>query len=70
LDVRINGARYREVIPNARTRKQADKAEFNFRQKLFEALFDPKQSQKEEAPLRSDFIDNHFLPWSRANKRS
>ena len=67
FDVRINGVRNRQVIPNARTRKQAEQAEIAFRQELFEARFNP---QPEEVPLLSDFIDEHFLPWSRANKRS
>jgi hypothetical protein len=67
FDVRINGVRNRQVIPNARTRKQAEQAEIAFRQELFEARFNP---QPEEVPLLSDFIDEHFLPWSRTNKRS
>jgi integrase len=67
FDVRINGVRNREVIPNARTRKQAEQAEIALRQELYEARFNPQQ---EEALLLSDFIDEHFLPWSRANKRS
>ena len=67
LDVSIDGDRRRKLIPNARTRKQAEQAEIVFRQELFEAKFNPQQ---EEAPLLPDFIDEHFLPWSRANKRS
>ncbi len=67
FDLRVNGARFREVIPNARTRKQAEQAELKFRQELYEARFN---TQIAEAPLLSDFIDQHFLPWSRANKRS
>lgn len=67
FDLRVNGVRFREVIPNARTRKQAEQAEMKFRQELYEARFN---TQLTEAPLLSDFIDQHFLPWSRANKRS
>jgi integrase len=67
LDLKIDGVRKRRVIPNARTRKQAEQAELVFRQELFAARFDPRI---EEPPLLSDFIDEHFLPWSRANKRS
>ena len=55
------------MIENARTRKQAEQAEIVFRQKQFEAKFD---TQKEEILPLPDFIDEHFLPWSRANKRS
>lgn len=67
LDIRVNGVRQRELIPNARTRKQAEQAEIVIRTECFEARFDPKPK---EIPLLSDFIDEHFLPWSRANKRS
>lgn len=67
LDVKINGRRHRVLIPNARTRKQAEQAEVVLRQELFETRFDP---QPKEIPLFSDFVDEHFLPWSRTNKRS
>ena len=67
FDIIMNGVRHRDLIPNARTKKQAEDAEIAFRQELFEARFKPKI---EDVPLLSDFIDEHFLPWSRANKRS
>jgi integrase len=67
FDIIMNGVRHRDLIPNARTKKQAEDAEIAFRQELFEARFKPKV---EDVPLLSDFIDEHFLPWSRDNKRS
>ncbi|HKX26996.1 MAG TPA: site-specific integrase [Blastocatellia bacterium] len=67
FDIRINGVRHRDLIPHARTKKQAEEAEIAFRQELYEARFKPKV---ENVPLLSDFIDEHFLPWSRANKKS
>jgi integrase len=66
LDVRVNGIRQRELIPQARTRKQAELAELKRRQELFEARFVPQG----ESFLLSDFIDEHYLPWAKTNKRS
>src|SRR5262245_21974907 len=66
LDVYLDGDRHRKMIPHARLEKQAKKAEIKLQQEMFDNRFNPQK----EAPLLSDFIDEHFLPWSRANKRS
>jgi integrase len=66
LDVYNNGNRQRKMIPHARLEKQAKQAEVKLRQEMFDNRFNPHQ----KPPLLSDFIDEHFLPWSRANKRS
>jgi hypothetical protein len=66
LDVYIDGNRRREMIPHARREKQAKKAEIKFQQELFDNRFNTQK----DVPLLSDFIDEHFLPWSRTNKRS
>ncbi|MEP7342253.1 MAG: site-specific integrase [Acidobacteriota bacterium] len=66
LDVYIEGDRQRKMIPHARLEKQAKQAEVKLQHELFENRFNPQK----EAPLLSEFIDEHFLPWSRTNKRS
>jgi integrase len=66
LDVYIDGNRRREMIPHARREKQAKKAEIKLQQELFDNRFNTQK----DVPLLSDFIDEHFLPWSRTNKRS
>jgi hypothetical protein len=66
MDVSIDGHRQRRVIPNARLEKQAKKAELKLQDTLFENQF----GTRKEVPLLADFIDEHFLPWARTNKRS
>lgn len=66
MDVYVDGNRQRQMIPNARLEKQAKKAEI----KLQDQLFENKFNTRKEVPFLTDFFDEHFLPWSRANKRS
>jgi len=66
LDAYNDGNRHRKMIPHARLKEQAKNAEVKLQQEMFDNRFNPQK----KAPLLSDFIDEHFLPWSRANKRS
>lgn len=65
-DFRIRKTRYREVIPEARTKAQAEQAEIKVRNRLFEGKYG---SQADTVTL-ADFVGNVYLPWARLNKKS
>jgi hypothetical protein len=65
-DFRLNGKRYRESIPEALTKRQAEQAEVQARLAIFEGKF----GRQRVAPTLSDFITKTYLPWAKANKRS
>jgi len=64
---RIRGRRFRGAIPEARTKWQAEQAELRIRQEVYERRFGST-----EAGTRKfcDSIDDMYLPWAKANKRS
>jgi len=64
--IKINGARQRGAIPEARTKYQAEQAEIRIRNEIFEGRFGVRETNK---TLR-EFVDETFLPWSKENKRS
>ncbi|MGH9839046.1 MAG: tyrosine-type recombinase/integrase [Blastocatellia bacterium] len=66
LDVKIDGIRYRRACPEARNQKQALLAEANLRQEIFEG----KYGKQKNSPRFSDYVDQTYLPWSKANKKS
>jgi integrase len=66
-DFRVRGVRYRGAIPEARTKWQAEQAETKIKQEVFEGRFGLVQS----GTIKLDkFIDEIYLPWAKANKRS
>ncbi len=66
LDVKIDGLRYRRACPEARNQKQALLAEANLRQEIFEG----KYGKQKSSPRFSEYVDQTYLPWSKANKKS
>ncbi len=64
---RVRGVRYRGVIPEARTKKQAEQAEAKIKQGIFEDRFGQLDLSSEKLAI---FIEEVFMPWSKANKRS
>src|SRR5436853_320828 len=52
------------MAPGARTQAQAERAENQIREAIYERRYDPGKK------LFSEFVDETFLPWSKANKRS
>jgi integrase len=66
-DFQISGRRYREAIPGARTKFQAEQAELRARDDVFEGLIGIRQLGTQ---LLSEFITETYLPWAKANKRS
>jgi len=63
---RLNGARYRKAIPEARTKYQAQQAEAAARDSIFEGKYDRRSS----STTFQDFVESAFLPWAKDNKRS
>ena len=66
-DFRVRGVRYRGAIPEARTKWEAEQAEQKIKQEVFEGRFGLVQPGK----IKLDkFIDEVYMPWAKANKRS
>jgi integrase len=65
VEFNLHGHRVKEAIPEAQTKKQAEQAETQIRQ----AIFDRKYKASVVTRF-SDFVDNVFVPWTRENNRS
>ena len=66
-DFWINSVRYTGAIKEARTRPQAEQAEIRIKNDVFEGKYG---SHKKAAPAFGEFVEEVYLPWARANKRS
>jgi integrase len=64
IEFSLRGNYVHESIPGARTQSQAERAESKHREEIYEGKYDPGKK------LFSEFVDETFLPWSTANKRS
>src|SRR3989475_1847596 len=64
IEFSLQGQYIHQSIPGARTQAQAERAESQLREAVYERRYDPGRK------LFSEFVDETFLPWSRANKRS
>ena len=64
-DFSIKGIRYRQAVPEARTKAQAEQAE-NF---VKQSLYNSKYGIKGQMTL-ADFANNIYLKWAKENKRS
>lgn len=62
----IRGARYRAAIPEARTKYEAEQAETDAKRAVFEGTYGKPTGGEDFIK----FVDEVFLPWSKANKRS
>ncbi len=60
-------SRMRGVIPEARTKWEAQQAEIKLKREVFENRYELRQMGNDKL---SDFIDDVFLPWSKLNKRT
>src|SRR5258708_32540399 len=65
-EFRVRGVCYRGALPEARTKWQAEQAETQIRQQVYEGKFGGLAI----APRLKDFIDEIYLPWAKANERS
>jgi hypothetical protein len=57
--IKFRGARHRGVIPEARTKYQAQQAENRIRNELFEGKYGTHQSKK----TLKEFVEKTFLQW-------
>jgi integrase len=64
IEFSLRGNYVHESIPGARTQAQAERAESKRREEIYEGKYNPVKK------LFSEFVDETFLPWSTANKRS
>jgi hypothetical protein len=64
IEFSLQGQYIHQSVPGARTQAQAERAESQLREAVYERRYGPGKK------LFSEFIDETFLPWSRANKRS
>ena len=64
---RLFGKRYRRAVPEARTKWEAEQAESKARQEVIDGVYGRKETGTD---LFTDFLDEHYLPYSRDNKRS
>src|SRR4029078_8782944 len=58
---RVRGVRYRGVISEARTKKQAEQAESKIKQEIFEGRFGLVNSGTMKL---AKFIDEIYMPWA------
>lgn len=66
FDFMIRSIRYRSVIPAARTKQDALKAEAEARQAVHEGRY-----KQQSVPTNfKDFVDRVYFPWAKANKKS
>jgi hypothetical protein len=63
----IKGVRYREAIPEARTKFQAEQAEAKARDQVFQGTYGIVQLGNQDF---SQFVSETYLPWAKANKRT
>jgi integrase len=66
MEFTLRGNYVLQSIPGARTRAQAERAENNIRESIYNGKFN-KGCGTERF---SDFVDTIYLPWAKANKRS
>ncbi|MGI9067618.1 MAG: tyrosine-type recombinase/integrase [Pyrinomonadaceae bacterium] len=64
IEFSLRGNYVHQSVPGARTQAQAERAETKRREEIYEGKYDPGKK------LFSEFVDEIFLPWSTANKRS
>jgi len=67
FDFQIRGARYREAIPEARTKFQAEQAETKVRDQVFQGTYGTSQLGIQDF---CEFVSEMYLPWAKANKRT
>jgi integrase len=64
IEFSLQGQYIHQSVPGARTLAQAQRAESQIREGIYERRYIPGKK------LFSEFVDETFLPWSKANKRS
>ena len=67
FDFQIKGVRYREAIPEARTKWQAEQAETKARDQVYQGIHGTPQLGIQEF---CQFVSETYMPWAKANKRT
>src|ERR1041385_6388702 len=75
FDFQIKGVRYREALPEARTKYQAERAEVRKRDELFEDSVATSMGFSAATRTRGrqfllGFMAATYIPWAKANKRT
>src|ERR1051326_8784445 len=65
MEYRLNGRRVHQAIPEARTKKQAERAEVSER----EAIYNRRYHKATDMGFR-DYYDESYLPWLQEKKAS
>lgn len=66
-DFSVKGRRYREAIPLATNKAEALDAEASARSDVFKGTYGRQEMGNQ---LFSEFVDQHYLPWAKTNKRT
>jgi hypothetical protein len=66
MEFTLRGNYVPQSIPGARTKAQAERAESNIR----ESIYNGKYNKGCGTERFSDFVDRTYLPWAKSNKRS
>lgn len=64
IEFSLRGEYVHQSVPGTRTQRQAERAESQLKEAVYDRKYDPGKK------LFSEFVDEIFLTWSRANKRS
>ena len=67
FDFQIKGKRYRESIPEATNKWQAEQAETRARSEVFNDRYGVRRLGTE---VFSDFVKDTYMPWAKTNKRT
>jgi len=66
VEFSLRGHYIKEAIPEARTKQQAEEAQVKIKREIFDDKYNPAAGNKDFA----DFVDEVFVPWAKASKRS
>ncbi len=66
VEFRLRGLHIKQAIPEARTREQAEQAQTKIKRDIFDDKYNRAAGNKDFA----EFVDEVFVPWSKASKRS
>src|SRR5687768_11334051 len=65
VELRLRGKHILQSVPEARTQKEAERAETSIREEIYANRY---RTGREIG--FSDYYDKHYLPWARLNKSS
>src|SRR5688572_8277620 len=66
VEFRLRGQYVKQAIPEARTRAEAEQAQIKIKREIFDDKYNRAAGNKDF----SDFVDEVFVPWAKASKRS